>query len=101
MDVEIAGRHVDVTDEMEAHIWERIERLPRYDDKIQYITVTLDMDAGTQLVEIIAKCHRADLVAEARARDMYQCIDEAFSKIQRQIIRHHDKLVSHNKKAGE
>ncbi len=100
MQVEIAGRHMDVTEPMEIQIRQHVEKLPRFDDKIQYLTVTLDTDGGSNLVEIIAKCHRSDLVAEARGHDMYQTIDEAFAKIGRQIRRLHDKLVDHNKKAS-
>ncbi len=84
-----------VTPAMDRHIRQHIEKLPRIGDRIQYLTVTLEVDAGDQLVEVIAKCHRADLVAEARSHDMYQCIDEAFAKMGRQIARHHDKLVDH------
>ncbi len=80
---------------MEEHIRQHIQKLPRYDDKIQYITVTLDTDAAENVVEIIAKCHRADLVAEARHHEMYPCIDEAFARIMRQVKRHHERVVSH------
>ena len=95
MDLEITGRHLDLTEVMRDHIRQHVAKLPKFDGKIQYITVTLDLDAGDRLVEVIAKCHRADLVAQARGRDMYRCIDDAFAKMRRQIIRHHDKLVDH------
>lgn len=95
MQVDITGRHMDVTEPMSRQINEHIEKLPRFDNKIQYLTVTLDNDGGNKLVEIIAKCHQSDLVAEARGHDMYKTIDEAFAKIRRQITRLHDKLVDH------
>jgi len=98
MDVEITGRHTEVTDDIRNYVWQHIEKLPRHDDKIQYVTVTLDENSGTQMVEIIAKCHRADLVAEAKGHDMYRSIDEAFGKMERQIKRYHDKLVDHRSK---
>ena len=41
----------------------------------------LAADSGNQMVEIIAKYHRANLVAEATGHDMYRSIDEAFAKI--------------------
>ncbi len=86
---------------MDRHIRQHIEKLPRLDEKIQYLTVTLEVDSGDQLVEIIAKCHRADLVAEARGHDMYESIDEAFAKMERQITRYHDKLVNHRGRQGQ
>jgi putative sigma-54 modulation protein len=94
VDVEIAGRHVKVTDAMESHIQQRIEHLPKFADSVQYLEVTLDVDSGNQLVEVLAKCGRADLVAEATSHDMYQSIDEAFARIERQLTRYHDKIVN-------
>jgi putative sigma-54 modulation protein len=95
VNLQITGRHIEVTDGMKEHIGQHVEKLPKFGGKIQYITVTLDVDGGDPFVELIAKCHRADLIAEARAHDMYACIDQAFAKLQRQITRHHDKLTSH------
>ncbi|MHC5033647.1 MAG: ribosome hibernation-promoting factor, HPF/YfiA family [Planctomycetota bacterium] len=93
MDVEIAGRHMDVTEPMERHIRQQIDKLPRFASMVRYLTVTLDTDSGGQHVEIIANCPRSDLVAEARSHDIYQCIDGAFAKIERRLARYHDKLV--------
>lgn len=86
---------------MQRHIRQHINKLPRLDDRIQYLTITLAMDSGDQLVEIIAKCHRADLVAEARGHDMYQSIDDAFAKMERQISRYHDKRVSNRARGSQ
>jgi putative sigma-54 modulation protein len=100
VEVEITGRHMEVTEPMARHINDHVEKLPRFDERIQYMTVMLDMDNGNALVEIIAKCHRTDLVAEARGHDMYQSIDEAFAKMRRQINRLHDKIVDHGNKTA-
>ena len=98
MEVEITGKHVEVTEPMSKHIHDHVEKLPKFDDRIQYLTVMLDVDNGDPSVEIIAKCHRSDLVAEARGHDMYEAIDEAFGKIRRQMNRLHDKRVDHGGK---
>ena len=94
MDVQIAGRHVQVTEAMESHIWQQVEKLPPFADKVQYLSVTLAVDAGSQLAEILAKSHRADFVAQASSHDMYESIDQAFQKLARQLKRQHDKLVN-------
>jgi ribosomal subunit interface protein len=79
---------------MQRHIEGHLDKLSRFEEMVQRLTVTLDMDSGLQLVELIANCPRADLVAEARQHDMYQSIDEAFAKIERRLTRYHDKLVN-------
>jgi len=79
---------------MERHIRQRIEKLPRWAEIVQYFTVTLRKDSGSLMAEIIAKCPRADLVVEATSHDMYQSIDDAFSKMEHRLTRYHDKLVN-------
>jgi len=97
--VEISGRHVEVTDGMEKHIQRHIGKLSRYDDQIQHVEVILACDSGNHAVEILAKCHRTTLVAEAGGHDMYNSIDQAFAKLEHQVARLHDKLV--HKKARD
>ena len=94
MDVEIAGRHVEVTETMDGHIRQQVDKLPRFADRVQHLTVTLEKAAGNLVVEIVAKSPRAEQVARAKGHDMYKAIDAAFAKLERQLARHHDKRVS-------
>jgi ribosomal subunit interface protein len=94
VEVEIAARHVEVTEPIKRHIQQQIDKLPRFAELIRHLTVKLVVDSGSHFVEILARCRRADLVAEARAHDMYQSIDQAFAKVERRLARHHDKLVN-------
>lgn len=94
MEVRISGRHMEVTETMEKHIRERLDKLPRFDDHILHITVTLANESSGPHVEAIAKCHKSILVANARGHDMYGSIDDALSKLGRRVARFHDKLVS-------
>jgi len=100
VDTEIAGRHVEVTEPMRTHIRKRIEKLPGYARMIHYMTVTLGRDSSDSLVEIRAKCPRADLVVQAKGHDMYASIDEAFSKIEHRLARYHDRVVKSRARRG-
>jgi len=93
VDIEITGKHVEVTEPMEARIRQRIEKLPKWSGIVQYLTITLRRDSGNLIAEIIAKCPRADFVVEATSHDLYQSIDEAFTKLEHRLARYHDKLV--------
>lgn len=93
MDVTISGRHMEVTDAMENHIRVHLEKLPRYDDQIQSVTVTLDDSASGEEVEVISKCHDKVLVTNSSGHDLYAAIDEAFSRMERRISRLHKKLI--------
>jgi ribosomal subunit interface protein len=87
---------MEVTDAMEKHIRSHLKKLPRYDDQIQSITVTLDNGSAGEEVEVIAKCHNKVLVTNSRGHDLYAAIDEAFSRMERRISRLHKRLVEHH-----
>ena len=101
MEVQIAGRHVEITDQMDGHIREQVEKLPPFAEKAQYVSVTLAVDSGNQVAEIIARSGRTDFVAQATTHDMYQSIDEAFNKMERRITRKHDRLVNNRSRAAQ
>ncbi len=94
MEINISARHMDLTEAMESHIRERINKLSRYDDHIISIKVTLDEDAGLECVETIAKCHKEVLVTKSEGHDLYAAIDEAFDKLERRITKLHGKITS-------
>ncbi len=94
MDVTISARHMDITDAMHDHIRKWVDKLPRLDEKLHSITVTLDDNAAGDEVEIIAKCHKNVLVTTSSGHDLYASIDEAFERMERRIKKLHDKLVA-------
>ncbi len=100
MEITLSGRHVEVTDAMERRIRGRIDKLPRFDDQIRNITVTVSRDAGGYHLEIIAKCHGTVLVTNGQGQEVYDSIEEAFSKMERRIARSHEKLINkHSREA--
>lgn len=101
MDVEITGRHLEVTPAMEDHIRQHVGKLPRLDGQIEYAKVTLDVESDRQRCEIVAHCHHSDLVADVHSHDMYESIDTAFSKIERQVHKLHDKLVKNRARQAQ
>lgn len=100
VDLQISGRHIDVTDAMKNRIRKHVEKLPRFDDQIEFVEVTVGLDSGLHTTEVITKCHRSKLIAEAKGHDMYDCIEEAFEKMERQIARFHDKIIDRTARAA-
>lgn len=94
MEVTISARHMDITEAMDDHIRKWVDKLPRLDEKLQSITVTLDDNGAGDEVEVIAKCHQNVLVTQSSGHDLYASIDEAFDRMERRIKKLHDKLVT-------
>ena len=84
-----------VTDAMEAKIVKYAQKLPHFDHGLMSLKVTLDAEKGDQSAELIAKSRHSTFVAKHLSHDLYECIREAFCKLESQIVRHHDKIVNH------
>ena len=85
---------MELTDAMEDHIKRHVDKLPHYYDRLTSLHVTLALDSGSHMTELLAHSHKTTFVAEFASHDLYESIDLAFQKLERQLVRHHDKLRS-------
>ncbi|MFG0286196.1 MAG: ribosome hibernation-promoting factor, HPF/YfiA family [Phycisphaerales bacterium JB039] len=98
MRVEVVGRNLDITDAIRAHAEEKVEKLHRFFDGVQLITVTatrLDHSATHPVFEaelIIDVRNHEDFVARATGEDLYAVIDQVVQKGSRQLADYKDKL---------
>jgi putative sigma-54 modulation protein len=82
----ISGRHVAVTDGMREHARLRAEKLEHVSERLMRATITLSIEGGRQIAEVVASIRRhGELVAKAESHDMYLSIDQAISKIEKQL----------------
>jgi len=97
MKVNISGRHVSVNDDIENYAREKVEKLDKYFSGIQHVDVVLDHNGkGLNLVEAsVVLGQGARLLGKAESEDMKTAIDQAESKLTKQIRRFHAKLKSH------
>ena len=88
LDIRISGRHVEVTDAMRAHARERVQKLERYSPHLMHVAVTLSIEGERHTAEMLASFKgRGDVVAKCETHDMYQAIDQAIGKIEKQLRR--------------
>jgi putative sigma-54 modulation protein len=97
MRVEVVGRGIDITDAIREHAETKCEKLHRYFNGIQLITVTVTQEDhakhGLFDVELIIDVeHHEDFVCRARGDDLYGTIDLAVNKGQRQLTDFKEKL---------
>ena len=95
MDIQISGRHMEITDTMEEKVRRYAQKLPHFDGSLMSLQVTLAVDKGEQSVELLAKSRHTSFVAKSNSRVVYECIDSAFKKLEKQIIRHNEKTKQH------
>lgn len=86
MDVKVSGKHMDVTEAIGDYAERKVNRLPRYYDRIQEIVVVLEQHDRKFEVEILVHIeHHDPVVARHIEEDLYACIDQATDKAERQL----------------
>lgn len=97
MQLEITGHHLEVTDSMSAYIREKSDRLKRHFDKVMNIHFILEVEKQRHKAEATLHVSGNHIFADAHADDMYAAIDSLVDKLDRQIVKHKEKLKNHHR----
>ena len=97
MSVIVSGRHLQVTDAMKEYAENKINAVLEDKHKISSVRIVLDLEKTRHKVEIIVHGKGLDIEAGSESYDMYESIDNAVGKIERQIERYFDKKQDHHK----
>lgn len=101
MNLKISGHHLEVTPALREYVETKLERITRHFDNVIGVTVTLALDANNiekekrQRAEINVHMRGKDLHVESEAQDMYAAIDLLMDKLDRQVLKHKDKIQDH------
>lgn len=97
MQLEITGHHLEVTDSMSAYIREKSDRLRRHFDQVMNIHFILAVEKQRHKAEATLHVSGNHIFADAHSDDMYAAIDSLTDKLDRQIVKHKEKLKSHHR----
>ena len=100
MQINITGHHIDITDALRDYVTEKMDKLTRHFDHVTNIHVILTVEKQDQKAEATVHVSGGDLFAQHTSEDMYASIDGLLDKLDRQIIKHKEKISSHNQKSG-
>ncbi len=98
MQLSVTGHHIDLTDALRKYAEEKIKRIERHFDHVTNVHVILSTERHQQKAEATVHASGADVFAYAVDDDMYAAIDALADKLDRQILKHKEKL--HNRRAG-
>ena len=96
MQPRISSRHGKLTEATKEHITQSCTKLEHYFDRIIDCEVVVDKEKHGDKVEIIVKVPNHTFTASAEADNLYKALADAESKVEVQLKKHHDKLVSHH-----
>ncbi|MEO7760500.1 MAG: ribosome-associated translation inhibitor RaiA [Betaproteobacteria bacterium] len=95
MHLNLSGRHLDITPAIRSYVLEKLGRVTRHFDQVIDLNVTLCVEKLQQKVECSAHVAGRDIHVEAIDADMYAAIDALADKLDRQVVKHKEKLTIH------
>lgn len=95
MQLNLTGHHVEITDSMRNYVEEKLSKLTRHFDHVTNVHVILSVEKLEQKAEATLHLSGNDVFAEATNEDMYAAIDALVDKLDRQVIKHKEKLKNH------
>ena len=96
MQIDVTGQNIDVTPALRDYVVSKIERVRRHFDQLIDVHVVLDVQKEVQHAEATVMASGKQVFADAREGDMYAAIDSMIDKLDRQLLKHKEKIRAHN-----
>ena len=104
MNLTISGHHLDVTPALRTYVTTKLDRITRHFDQLVDVKVLLTIEKqkekqGRQRAECNIHVKGNDMFAESSHADLYAAVDELVDKLNRQVVRHKDRVQDHHHEA--
>lgn len=98
MHINLTGHHVDLTPALHEYVNTKMSKLERHFDNVTDIHVILSVEKLQHKAEAKVLVSGNTLFADSVEADMYAAIDGLIDKLDRQIIKHKEKITEHHHK---
>jgi putative sigma-54 modulation protein len=95
MNLLIHGNHVEVTPALRDYVQGKLIRVERHFDQVIDANVQLTVEKLRQRAEITLRLRGNNIHVESVDDDMYAAIDMLIDKLDRQVLRHKDRIKDH------
>lgn len=95
MQITMKGHRIEVTSALRAYTEDKFERLERHFDKVTAINVVFDVEKIRQIAEATISVAKGEVHASSEAENMYTAIDLLVDKLDRQLMKHKEKILDH------
>lgn len=95
MQLKLSGQNIEITEALKEYTKEKLERVQKHFDHVTNTNVVLHVEKERHLIEATMHTKGAAIHANAEGSDMYAAIDSLTDKLDRQVIRHKEKMRNH------
>lgn len=96
MNIQTTGRHIEVTEDLKNFINEKFQKLEKHFDHITQCHVIVGKDNPNFTAEAELHIAGGKLFAQSNESSAYASIDTLVSKLDRQLIKHKEKMQNHS-----
>jgi putative sigma-54 modulation protein len=100
MQLSMTARNLEITSALRAYAEEKLSRLTRYLENIVTIHVVLSVAKHRQIAEVTLRVRDLTIRAEEESDDLYSSIDLVVEKLERQILRYKERIMTHAGRGG-
>jgi len=97
MQINISGHHLELSTALKDYVHTKLDKLSRHHDRITSTNVILSVDKLVQKAEAQVHVSGKDFFADSESEDLYAAIDLLSDKLDRQLIKHKEKLRNHHR----
>ncbi len=95
MNLNLTGNHLLITSAIRDYVVSKLDRVKRHFDHVIDVTVVMSVEKLRHKIEANLHTRGKDIHVEAVESDMYAAIDALADKLDRQVLRHKEKLAVH------
>lgn len=95
MEIDITGRHFQVSESLKDYVAQKIEKLDKFSLKLETAHVVMEVQKFHHIAEITVRGKDIRLTAKESSADMYAAFDNSLGNLQLQLARRHDKVKDH------
>lgn len=100
MNLTISGHHLEITPAIRDYVASKLDRVKRHFDHVINVTAILRVDKLVHKVEASLHVKGHDFHAHSEDSNMYAAIDLLADKLDRQIVKHKEKISNVHQSEG-
>lgn len=100
MQIKISARHGHLNESTQQFIHEKVQKLPRFFERLTSIEVTVDLknDVQKEVELLVSAEHKHDFVARERHADILAAVDLVIDKLEGQLRKYKEKVQDHRRR---
>ena len=95
MQIHFTGHGLEVTESLKTFTEEKLQKLEKHFEKITKINVVFRIEKLNKIAEATLFVAKGEYHAHAQSEDMYASVDELLDKLNRQLVKHKEKIQDH------